>query len=181
MMGLVNNALRSLVIERKGEQSWAQVRKRAGLPADGTFVSMEPYPDACSYALVGAASEELGMPAGGLLRALGEHWIEFAAANGFEVLLAREQSFEEFLRGLNSLHARVSLSYPQLQPPSFRVTREESGALLLHYASHRPGLQELVIGLLYGLARRFNVQATVELVATCDQQAGQAVFRVQLS
>ena len=97
MYGLVNTAVRDLVVDQHGPEVWERVRTRAGVASD-TFVAMEQYPDAVTYDLVAAASEELGAPAEALLEAFGERWITYTAEKGYgEALEFAGQDLEGFL------------------------------------------------------------------------------------
>ena len=54
MYGLINKAVEGLVRQRFGDAMWHRIRSGANLP-DEPFLSMEQYPDATTYALVGSA------------------------------------------------------------------------------------------------------------------------------
>lgn len=161
MYGLVNKAVEGLVRTKFGDAMWDRIRSDAGLP-DEPFVSMAQYPDATTYALVGAATKALGVDAAAILREFGRYWMQYTAEAGYgDLLRTAGRTLPEFLRNLDQLHTRVQLMFPHLQPPSFAVTDEADGALVLHYHSDRPGLAPLVEGLLDGLSRRFGVALTV--------------------
>lgn len=86
MYGLVNQAIRDLIVSHHGEEKWTAVCQKAGLgtgPGGGEFEAMHSYPDGMTYALVGAAAEVLGSDPAGLLKAFGEYWITFTAEEGY--------------------------------------------------------------------------------------------------
>ena len=83
-----------------------------------------------------------------------------------------------FLENLDQMHARVMLSFPDLKPPSFRVTDRTDDRLTLHYYSSRPGLAPLVVGLLKGLADRFHTDIEIEHRNEQDDQGEHDVFDV---
>lgn len=174
MYGLINKAVEDLVRTKFGSEAWHRIRTRAGLP-DEPFISMEMYDDASTYALVGAASAELGAPAEGILEEFGHFWTVYSAAAGYgELLKAAGRTLPEFLRNLDQMHARIKISFPQLNPPSFAVVHEENGRLTLRYFSNRPGLAPLVRGMLRGLGDRFLVDIVissrrVESPRPCDE------------
>ena len=62
MYGLINKAVRDLVLTRFGEAKWDEICRKAEV-TEADFVSMEKYPDETTYRLVGAASEVLNTPA----------------------------------------------------------------------------------------------------------------------
>ncbi|MEM8709813.1 MAG: heme NO-binding domain-containing protein [Planctomycetota bacterium] len=162
MYGLVNRAIRGLVEERFGEEAWEKISDRAGVSSE-RFVAMEAYDDAITYGLVGAASEELGLDAGTILEAFGEYWTLYTLEEGYGDMLAMMgSSLEEFLDNLDSMHDRIQEAMPALVPPSFEREDNEDGSSTLHYRSEREGLAPMVIGLLRGLAKRFETSIEVE-------------------
>lgn len=161
MYGLVNKAVEGLVRSRFGDDAWDKIRIKAGIP-DEPFISMESYDDAVTYDLVGAASSVLNLAPEIVLEEFGKYWVLYTGEAGYGALMqGAGNSFLVFIKNLDSLHTRVKLSYPNLQPPSFRVTDETADTFTLHYHTHRAGLAPFVVGLLKGLASRFNVNVEI--------------------
>jgi Haem-NO-binding len=161
MYGLVNQAIEDLIRKNHGDQVWDAVKHKAGVDVEA-FVSMEAYPDAVSYGLVGAASEVLGTPAAQLLEAFGEHWTLYTAQKGYgDLLRTGGSTFKGFMQNLHNLHTHVALSFPHLRPPSFWCTDVTDGTMTLHYQSTREGLGPMVVGLVRGLGRMFATEVTI--------------------
>lgn len=161
MYGLVNKAIQELICQRFGEPTWERIRKEAGVAIE-SFVSMQAYPDELTYALVGAASRELGLPVPALLEAFGQHWVHYTGKAGYgELMGIAGTSFVEFLQELDNMHGRVALTFPQLRPPSFECTEIGPRSLRLHYHSTREGLAPMVLGLVRALGEVFGVQGLV--------------------
>lgn len=182
MYGLVNEALRELVVSEHGAAKWAEIVAKSGV-GESRFVAMKPYEDRITYALVGAASEVLGAPAAVLLERFGEHWVLHTAQRGYGPLLdACGRTFEEFLENIDLLHSRMKLAMPELDPPSFQVATERPGVLRVRYQSHRAGLGPMVAGLLKGLALRYRVTIDVDhVVRRADGDAPADEFLVAVS
>jgi hypothetical protein len=163
MYGLINKAVEELVTTRFGAAAWADILARSGVSEPG-FLTMKKYPDEITYKLVGAASELLAVPAEALLEEFGEYWTVYSAQAGFGHLLAfAGDNIVEFLQNLDSMHTRVAMVFPELQPPSFRVSEIAPTSLRLHYRSSRPGLAPVVKGMVKGLGKRFGTAVTVRL------------------
>lgn len=178
MYGMINRAVKDLIVERFGADTWDRIRHKAGV-TETEFLSMEQYDDATTYSLVAASSEELGVSAEEILQAFGEYWIEYTGAAGYgEIMRAAGNSLPEFLGNLDQLHTRIRFGMPQLRPPSFRVSEEADGSLLLRYTSHREGLAPLVVGLIKGLAKRFGETAEVSLISPRSETQSYDEFRV---
>jgi len=181
MYGLVNRAIEDLITREHGADVWAEVAERAGFD-DLAFVSMESYPDELTYGLVAAASEILAAPAEEILMEFGRHWIRYTAREGYgELLDASANSFGEFLGRLDQLHARVGLTLPDLQPPSFESKEIETGRHQLIYRSSRDGLAPMVVGLIKGLAERFGCDAAIEHQVKRGEGADHDLFEIQTS
>ena len=162
MYGLVNKAVKGLVISNFGEEKWEKIKSEVGFE-DNDFVSMQAYPDSLTYDLVVAASDELGLSTEYILKAFGEYWILFTAEEGYgETLRNYGNDLITFLKNLDRLHEQVAIMMPELTPPSFTVNEIHSNKVKVIYESQRDGLSAMVIGLLTGLGKKFNKQCTVE-------------------
>jgi hypothetical protein len=170
MYGLVNKAVQDLVCSKFGEQTWEQIKERAGVE-DEIFISMDAYPDDLTYRLVTATSETVGLSPADVLKAFGEYWVLFTAQEGYGNLLKMSGStFKEFVLNLDNMHAHVGMTFSALRPPSFRCTDVTDSSLCLHYHSSRQGLAPMVEGLLQGLGTMFNTEVHVQQSA--DRSAG---------
>ena len=177
MYGLVNRAVEGLVTEKFGADAWLRICQRADLE-DASFVAMEAYDDAITYSLVAAASAELGLEPAAVLEAFGDYWTTYTIEEGYgDLLTMMGNSLEEFLDNLDSMHARIAGTMPELMPPSFEREANDDGSSVVHYRSEREGLAPMVLGLLKGLARRFSVAIEIEQLA-CDTP-GHARFLVR--
>ncbi len=161
MYGLVNQGVRDLAVQLGGEQLWHQIKSIADVPHQA-FVGMETYPDDVTYRLVEAASTVLGGSSNEVLHAFGRHWILYTARRGYGAMFdTMGRTLPEFLANLDAMHTRLSLTMPELQPPSFVCEQRGAGQIRLEYWSHRPGLAPMVLGLLDGLGDLYGVSVSV--------------------
>ena len=65
MYGLVNKAIKDLVVTNYGEEAWIEIASRAGFD-EGEFLGLQPYPDKLTYDLVRHGSEVLKADANGI-------------------------------------------------------------------------------------------------------------------
>ena len=179
MYGLVNQAIRDMIVVNYGVDVWSQVRQEACVEVD-RFEGMEPYPDDLTHRLVMAASVVLKADPHALLRAFGEFWVKYTAAEGYGPLMdIAGSSLPEFLGNLDDLHVRVGVNFPKLVPPSFDAEEQDEGVMHLHYHSHREGLAPMVIGLVEGLGDRFDTPVEVDQLASRAAGAPHDVFEVR--
>ncbi len=181
MYGLVNEAIRGMVLANFDEQTWEAIAEEAGV--DDEFISMHSYDDADTYALVSVASRKLDVPAQQILEGFGKHWIQFTAEEGYGSLVdMMGDTLEVFLRRLgDDMHARVVAAMPQLRPPEFVVDELSATTFEIGYTSHRQGLSSMVQGLLEGLGEKYSRSVKVTMLSSQDTDAGaNARFRVDI-
>lgn len=170
MYGLVNQAVRDLVITKFGEEKWDAICEEAQSPVK-EFVNMQYYPDALTYALVGAASNQLELPPNAILAEFGKFWILYTAKTGYGPIMDLfGVDYKSCLAGLNNLHARMGMSMPELTPPRFNFTEVTPKLYQIEYQSKRAGLEPFVQGLLEGLAQKFNTSVRIEFQNTADNR-----------
>lgn len=180
MYGLINDSIRRLVLEEDGDDTWERIVDRAGT-SQRTFAAMHYYDDADTYALVVAASEELGAPAEELLRSFGRYWSTRIAPESYsDYLGSTGLELWEILAGLDAMHTRLQALFPRLRPPSIDVERPSDRLITVHYRSEREGLAPFVVGLLEGLAELCDVEASVSQVAVRGETADHDVFEISL-
>lgn len=162
MYGLVNEAIRELVLSKAGEDTWRAIAREAKTESEG-FEALCPYSDTISYKLIELAARELKMPQADILRHFGRYWITYTAAEGYgELMLLFGSNFRTCLQNLNRMHAHMGATMPMLKPPRFKLEEHSPERATLHYFSNRQGLAPMVIGLLEGLAEKY--QEHIELI-----------------
>jgi Haem-NO-binding len=156
MYGMVNNAIRSFILENHGSDVWADVCARAGIDR-GEFAAVLPYDDAVSLEIVAQSAMVTGRTAEALLHDIGRYWVRFAARSSFGPLISFGGAhFEEFLGNLNAMHSKIKASLPRLAPPSFQVETLDGDIVRVSYCSTREGLFPFVEGLFMGLSDHFE-------------------------
>lgn len=160
MYGLINSALKSMINEQFSADTWEKILAVSNVPVE-SFMTMHSYDDQITYDLVGAASETLGMPTDKCLELFGEYWVLESAPRAYGSLLdACGDNFIEFMSNLNKLHDRITTTFLDYKPPEFCCEEREDHHTVI-YRSPREGLIPFVVGLLKGLATRFNCELSI--------------------
>lgn len=181
MYGLVNQGVQDLVVQLGGEDLWVAIKQRAGVDFE-TFVGMDVYPDEITGRLVVAVSETLGITAAEVLRTFGKHWILYTGRRGYgAVFETMGRTLPEFLGNLDAMHARLSLSMPHLEPPSFVCEPTGPNQLRLEYYSHRRGLAPMVVGLIDGLGEVFALEVHTTQTLSIDDGADHDEFTIDFA
>ncbi len=181
MYGLINSSLKDMIQTKFGEEKWQEVLKISGVPED-SFLTMRRYDDALTYSLAGAASDVLGAPVEACLEMFGEYWVLETATKSYGVLLdAAGTDMLEFLSNMNALHDRITSTFLDYLPPEFHVEKNDSGHKI-HYLSQREGLTPFVVGLLKGLAIRFECKLSILDQEEVDvEQGAHTIFHVEIT
>jgi hypothetical protein len=162
MYGLINQGLHDLAVQTGGEEMWREIKSSAGVGLEA-FVGMDTYPDDVTYRLVEATSAAMGISAAEVLHAFGKHWILYTARRGYGAIFdTMGGSLPAFLANLDTMHARLSLSMPEMRPPSFVCEQLGDDQIRLEYWSERPGLAPMVVGLLDGLGEMYEVTLSID-------------------
>jgi len=173
MYGLINKALRSMILEKFGEAQWQSIMTAAGVP-DDSFITMRSYDDSVTYALAGAASETLGAPVETCLEMFGEYWIASTATDSYGAILdVMGDNVEDFLRSIDGLHDRISTTFINYVPPSFSVSDAADDCLKVTYLSERQGLTPFVVGLFKGIGARFEKSIAILDQSTVQDDRGE--------
>uniref|UniRef100_A0A8C5GI37 guanylate cyclase n=1 Tax=Gouania willdenowi TaxID=441366 RepID=A0A8C5GI37_GOUWI len=167
--GFINTCLKSLVVEKFGEETWLKLREKAGV--QDSFFTHKVYEDEITLQLVAEACKLLGVKSEVVLMQFGEFFFEFCKRSGYDHMLRTlGGNLYEFTENLDALHSYLSLSYKEMNAPSFRVERNPDGTLLLHYYSDRKGLYYLVPGIIGAVVRDFfNSEITMEIVNQIEE------------
>jgi hypothetical protein len=180
MYGMINKAIRNLVIQEAGEEVWEQVLEASGIGED-VYEDLESYDDGVTFSLVGAVSEILDIPAADVLEMFGVYWATDVAPKGYgDYFNSFGNDFKTFVAGLDEMHVRISEMLPSLSPPSFDIEELGENHFKIHYKSPREGLAPLAIGTLKGIAQHFGGEADItqiEYKGTDDHD----VFDVQFN
>jgi hypothetical protein len=158
MYGMINMAIKQLVLDNYGESGWSQVLEKANI-RQNQFELLTVYDDLITYKLVEGACEVTGKAAEEILYLFGTYWVQYAAGAGYEPLLKLfGPTLRECLFNLNRMHDHMGAMMPGLIPPEFHIEKEISPTEYhLIYTSQREGLTPMVGGLLVGLSKRYGI------------------------
>ncbi|KAL4656927.1 guanylate cyclase soluble subunit beta-2-like [Arapaima gigas] len=172
--GFINTCLKSLVIEKFGEETWENLRILAEVQE--TFMTYEIYDDILTLRLVQEACKMLDVSSEVVLKLFGEYFFSFCKTSGYDTMLRTlGGNLVEFIENLDALHSYLALSYEEMNAPSFRVEKTEDGKMLLHYYSDRKGLCHIVPGIIEAVAKDFfnsQVHMTILNQFEEDEQTG---------
>jgi len=178
MYGLVNKAIKELVVSNHGDEKWSEICQLSDF-VEEDFIGLQSYPDELTFTLIANASNVLNTHSEKLLEAFGEYWILYTANEGYsEMLNLAGNTFVSFLNNLDLLHYQVNNIMPNLAPPQFTTRNQQSNSIELEYRSHRIGMIPMLNGLLIGLGKRFNLEVHVTQIEFLAQGDACDVFSI---
>ena len=180
MYGMVNEGMRQFIERDHGAATWSAICASASVDTN-RFERMTCYDDAITYQLVGAICDHMNLEPDVALEGFGAFWVDYVVATSFGNLLKLAgRSFIEKLEGLDDLHNRISVSMPDLKPPSFELETLSADTHRLHYYSERDGLAPMVIGLMHGLAKETDEKIEIEQIEAKAKGADHDIFAITL-
>lgn len=142
------------------------------------------YSDDYTQSVVLAASKVTGQSPEDIIAGMGHVQIKNFAAQGYTPLVkALGRTFYECLKHIDALHRNLVNSYPDMLAPSFRPEPpNESGMVMLHYYSSRPGLWPYAMNLLQQVAKLvYNVDMRFEHYQKKHEGKDHDIFKLYLS
>jgi guanylate cyclase soluble subunit beta len=182
MYGLINRAIKEMVTDHYGEPTWNTVLEKSGAPGEA-FLTLRRNEDAVTYQLAASAADVLGISLEACLEAFGEYWVLETAAKSYGTIMdAAGNNPLSFLGNLNSMHDRITTTFPGYLAPEFELEPGEGDRQLVHYLSVREGLNPFVVGLLRGIAKRFGRELNLHNIESVPTESGtHTVFEVSFS
>jgi guanylate cyclase soluble subunit beta len=179
MYGMVNQAIKSMVLENFGPSMWESVCQKASLQTRD-FTPFEQYDDNITGNIVVTISELTNIKAEDLLEAFGIYWVEYAKRSEYNsILVSFATSPIALIESLDSLHSRLQLLFSELSAPSFWVEHSAPNEIIVHYSTIRKDmpLEFFVVGLLKGVFKMFNQTCTVVMLQGDNEE--KAKFQVR--
>lgn len=169
MIGLVNRAIKEAAEGLLGPDRWPRVRDHIDWDVE-TFVGLDSYDDRITHAMVEATSDMADVPNETILEAAGERFLTVVVPEAFGNLSdSLGTNLSEALENLDSLHTRMSLSLPNVDPPMFDYEQLTDDTHVLTYDSSRLFLVPFVCGVVRALAHHFGLEATIDVAEPTTQ------------
>jgi len=177
MYGLINEAIKQMVIDTFDQEKWVEVSREAEIK-ETRFRPFEQYDDEITAKLVTVISEKISMEAPLLLEEFGKYWVNYAKDSEYSSILnAFATSPVELIKSLDSLHTRLEITFEQLKAPSFYVTTVSDKEILVHYSTERElPLKYFVVGLIKGIFHMFEQTCQINMIEPKNNET--AVFKV---
>ncbi|MGH7026936.1 heme NO-binding domain-containing protein [Brevundimonas sp.] len=135
MKGIVFNLLQDVVTQHHGEDVWDDLIDAAGV--DGVYTSAGSYSDDEMAALVGAASDKLGLSQSEVLRWFGQQAMPLLAKH-YPGFFEGHASARSFILSVNDIiHVEVRKLYVGAECPYFHFQEKADGSLSMDYRSTR--------------------------------------------
>lgn len=161
MHGIIFAELKKYVQARHGDDTWKALLQRAGLGAATLYLPIREYPDADAAAIVGAASEALGVPAGEILEDFGRFIAPDLLAM-YRSLVKPEWRTLEFLENTEqTIHRVVRIQNPGARPPEIHCERVSPSEVVVRYASARR-MCAVARGIARGVADHYGQPVAIE-------------------
>ncbi|WP_116790431.1 heme NO-binding domain-containing protein [Flavobacterium psychrotrophum] len=161
MYGVIYVAIKDYAEEQLGPEKWEAVLSQSGVTVDFT-VTEQPYNDTVTYKLAKAIAAATEQSFTYILYNIGKQVILTTNKKFNNIMSSRGGTLREYLINLPNYHNRISLIYPELTPPEFRVSDTADSSLVLHYRKRHPEMLPYVEGYVNGLATIFNESVVIE-------------------
>nr|XP_039256751.1 soluble guanylate cyclase gcy-31-like [Styela clava] len=166
MYGIILDSMTDCIKQLYGEEVWKSVVGSTDI-SNTVFVTHKIYDEQLIPMIANAVVEITGNDICTIMEQAGRHFIDYIDdIRNDRIAKVLGRTFKDFLNGLDCMHEYYRLTFPELQPPSFIVEREDENGLELHYRSRRTftGFMHYVKGILLEIAKNFfSMEVKVEI------------------
>ena len=174
MKGIVFTLLQQVVTDEHGEDTWDALLDAAEV--DGAYTAVATYPDEEMTALVGAASNALGISGDDVLIWFGRKCMPIFSQT-YPHVFEGHTSARTLILALNDvIHPEVRKLFPGAYVPEFEYDDAADGPLTITYSSKRQ-LCAFAEGLINGAADHFGEVATVTHASCTKKGDNECVIR----
>ncbi len=162
MYGMVNQAIKRMVIDVLSEKDWADICSKVKISSED-FQVFQQYDDEVTLNLVLSVCEFTKKEPAEILESFGEYWIKYSFNTEYRDLISTFSTGPvNLIKSLNTLHDRLEISFEELTPPAFDVVSEDTNSLVINYYSERDmPLEFFVKGLFQGIFLHFDKKCNV--------------------
>lgn len=176
MKGILFTELLEMAEQAIGEEAVDDILDRLDLVNDGAYTGVGNYPCAELMKIVGALSDQTGLPGAELQRRFGG-WMHARFVRTYPQFFADKPTVLDMLDAIeNEVHVEVRKLYPDAELPTFRTDRVSDRQLRMTYRSDRP-LVAFCEGLIEACVLHFGAAAAVTVDRCSDRHA---VFDIRL-
>ena len=174
MHGVIHHTLKSYVTERAGDDGWKTVLDRTGIEPK-LYLPVSRYPDDEVATVLEAVATMSGNEVTAVERHFGRE-LATELVGTFRAHLGSDPDLFDVLERLDAIYADLGSKNDELDLPSIECERHGETRRIT-YRSHRdhPGI---AYGILEGLVREFDADATVRPVSALERGSDAYAFDV---
>jgi hypothetical protein len=120
MYGWINDVIRSLVLEKFGQETWEAILAKAG-ETDKTCLRYEYFSDSVTLRLFASMSALLHTSLSDVMESFGEFFIQLMSRQGYSSLMkCLGNTLMEWLSNVDMLHVHLCSTHSKILAPHFR-------------------------------------------------------------
>ncbi len=155
MKGVIVVALKEMVTEKFGKETWEKVLKEAGWTKNTIFMPSQDVSDESVLKVVGSLCKVLNISLVQAADAFGDYWVNVYSQKIYKAFYISAKTAKDFLLSMNEVHVAMTKAMDGATPPKFEYEWENEKTLIMKYVSKR-GLIDFMIGLIKGVAKFYK-------------------------
>ncbi|MFP9114017.1 heme NO-binding domain-containing protein [Flavobacterium sp. RHBU_3] len=163
MYGMIYVTIKDYAEAAYGDAAWQEITSLIDRNISFTATD-QPYSEENIYYLAGIVAKQTGDDINKVLYGFGYRTPETIVEKYPEVMASRGDSLQEYLVNLPAFHNRMSLIYPQLKAPEFRIIAVTENSIEIEYQYKLEEILPYVLGYLAGLSQHFKKDSKVTAV-----------------
>lgn len=160
MYGIIYVAIKDYAEAAFGTETWQNIVAESGLNINFNLTE-QPYNEDTVAAFASAIAKVTGISTQEALYKTGYQIAGTTSQKYPDVMLSRGDTIQEYFLNLPAFHNRISLIYPELTAPEFRITEAHDRTMVMEYLYKRKEFWPYVHGYLTGIGQYFDPNAQV--------------------
>jgi hypothetical protein len=160
MKGVIPKALKQMVTEKYGADTWKKALSQAGIEREPLMLPISDVDDSVVLEMVEGVCGVLGITLAQAADAFGAYWMTEFAPTMYKSHFSKPTSVREFLLQMDEVHEITTRNMPNAHPPRFGYEELDDGSLVMEYKSSRD-LMDIFVGLVKGVGA--HVGETVDI------------------
>jgi len=163
MKGIITLALKEMVQDYHGNNTWLKILKNIGFDHDPIILPTSNLDDQMIKNIFNATCTVLDISLKQAADIFGDYWINTYSQKVYGIYYQVSKSAQDFIMSMDKVHQDTTQTLPDAQPPQFDYIWNDDKTLIMKYKSER-GLIDFMVGLIKGVGKYYNENLKVSKV-----------------
>ena len=130
MKGVIALATKELILDKFGEEKWAEILQNAGITEEPLIFVTSNVDDKLILNIIKSIGEVLNLSLEQIAEVWGDYWVNVYTQKSYSIYYERAKNAKEFLLALDDLHRAMTRNIKDAKPPKFKYYHYDENTLI---------------------------------------------------